>query len=64
MDYRSASGGGSRGGKAAEGRRFIAGLQRAARLRGKDTFTSSELFSLANEINLQVLLRDSIACRT
>lgn len=53
VDFRKAPGGRA-GSKAAEAKRFLTSLRRAAERGGKDTFSTGELFSLANEINLQV----------
>jgi DNA helicase MCM8 len=57
VDFRQQGGGGSRpGSKAAEAKRFLTALRRTAERQGggRNTFTLGELFSLANEINLQV----------
>ena len=43
------------GSKAAEGARFLSLLRRTSeRQGGRDTFSTAELFSLANEANLKV----------
>jgi hypothetical protein len=56
IDFRPSGGTGSRGGKAGEAVRFLAAAARAARAAGRDTLSSAELFSVANEIALQVIL--------
>ncbi|GAX76612.1 hypothetical protein CEUSTIGMA_g4058.t1 [Chlamydomonas eustigma] len=56
VDFRQQGGGGRPGSKAAEAKRFLTALRRTAERQGggRNTFSLGELFSLANEINLQV----------
>ena len=61
IDFRSEGGGGGGGRagcKASEAKRFLTSLRRTAERRGNNTFTTAELFSAANDINLQVGQRE------
>ncbi len=53
IDFRAGSGGG-RSSKAAEAKRFLAALRRLAECQARNTFSTGEMHSVANDIGLQV----------
>ncbi len=67
IDFRSkgggsVTGGGRAGSRASETKRFLASLRRTAERSGQSTFSTGELFSLANDINLQVIQQGRASC--